>query len=119
MTPETLGTTGQILVSQAAARQYAAALGLQIEQARRELTVLLADARRSATQPHNGTEGWRVRSRALRVDVSAQVAREPGLAVVTTVGVSYYRPARMSEAKRERRRARRAAKVARDSEERE
>lgn len=81
-----LSETGQILVSQAAARQYAEARGLQIEEARRELTALLAGAKRGSDSD-TGAERWRARSRTLGVDVSAMVSREGGLAVVTYVHV--------------------------------
>lgn len=93
----TLSETGQILVTDAAARQYAAArrLGTErglpaTEEARRELTQLLADARRTRTQPSNGAEGWRRRSRPLGVDVDAQVTRDGTLAVVVHVRARPY-----------------------------
>lgn len=88
----TLGETGQILVTQAAARQYADARGLGVEAARRELTTLLTGARPTATPPADGLEGWRIRSRALRVDVGAHVSREGALAVVVHVRARYYAP---------------------------
>lgn len=88
----TLGETGQIVVSAAAVQQYAAARRLQTEEARREVTVLLTGARKTATQPDSGAEGWRIRSRAMGVDVGAHVAREGALAVVTHVSVRVYRP---------------------------
>ena len=90
----TLGQTGQILVTLAAARQYAAARGLGVEEARRELTILLGGARRTSTPPRDGLEGWRARSRPLGVDVDAQVLREPALATVTHVHARARRPRR-------------------------
>lgn len=92
----TLGSTGQVHVSLTAAEQYADARRLGLEAARRELTMLLLGARRQATDPRgsSGTplEGWRIRSRALRVDVGAHVSREGELAVVTHVHVRHYAP---------------------------
>lgn len=93
----TLSETGQILVSQRALDTYAGFCGLQTEEARRELTTLLTGATLSATRPANGTEGWRARSRTLRVDVAAQVSREGGLAVVTHVHVRTYQPRKPRE----------------------
>ena len=91
---ETLGDTGQVLVSLAAARQYAAGRGLGIEEARRELTELLVGEKRTSSPPASGLEGWRARSRTLQVDVGAQVSREGALAVVTHAHVRGYRPRR-------------------------
>ena len=87
MSDQALGSTGQILVTQAALDVYADVRGLRTEEARRELTILLTGARRASTQPATGAEGWRARSRALRVDVDAHVVREGALAVVTHVHV--------------------------------
>ena len=83
---DTLGATGQMLVTQAAADQYGEAMDMDYEEARRELTGLLISARRT-TQPASGAEGWRVRSRSMGIDVSAQVTRDGLLAVVTHVRV--------------------------------
>ncbi len=83
----TLSETGQILVTQAAARQYGEARGLQTEEARRELTTLLTGAKPTATPPRNGLEGWRIRSRSLGVDVGAHVSREGVIASVVHVQV--------------------------------
>ena len=91
-----LGDTGQILVSEAAVDQYADARGLGVAEARRELTVLLTGARQSSGEPASGAEGWRARSRALKVDVDALVAREGSLAVVTHVRVRYRPPRKRS-----------------------
>lgn len=80
-----LGQTGQILVTQAAADEYASVRKLGYEEARRELTVLLIGAlQKPAT---TGLEHWRARSRRLDVDVDAHVSREGPLAVVTHVHV--------------------------------
>lgn len=87
MADDTLGQTGQIVVSQAAAEQYAEARDLGMEEGRRELTALLVSARRSGNQPASGAEGWRVRSRPLGLDVTALVTREGPLAVVVHVHV--------------------------------
>lgn len=85
---DTLGATGQIVVTQAAAEQYAEARGLGMEEGRRELTALLVvSARRSGTQPTSGAEAWRARSRSLRLDVVAHVTRDGPLAVVVRVHV--------------------------------
>lgn len=78
----TLSETGQLYVTLRAAREYAAALALGEEHARRELTELLLDARRR-TEDAPPYERWRRRTSA--VDVSALVSREGRLAVVVTV----------------------------------
>ena len=88
----TLGESGQIVVSDAAARQYAAARRLGIEEARRELTALLMDARQTRSQPVTGAEGWRRRSRTHHVDIDAHVDRQGRLAVVTHVHVRPLQP---------------------------
>lgn len=91
----TLATTGQIVVSMAAAWEYARARGLEgAEEARRELTALLVESRRTGTQPQSGAEGWRRRSRTHGVDVTAHVTRDGPLAIVVHVGVRDYRPRR-------------------------
>lgn len=77
----TLASQGSILVTQAAARAYAAFAGLPMEEARRRLTELLLDAR---LRP-DGT--WRRRSRTDNVDISAHVVIEDGLVRVTHVGL--------------------------------
>lgn len=80
---DTLGRSGQILVSLRAAEQYADAEDIDgLEEARRELTELLIDAR-----PTNEEGKWRARSRSTGLDVTARVARDGRLLVVTTVDV--------------------------------
>ena len=81
----TLGSRGQIFVSLAAATQYAAARRLQPEHARRELTELLIGAKLQ------GDGSWRARSRSTQLDLSARVAVETPLLVVTVVSVRDYR----------------------------
>jgi hypothetical protein len=81
-----LGETGQVYVTLAAARVYAAHEGLEIESARRELTEDLLDAR-AAGETRTGAERWRFRRRSAGVDISATVAREGRLAVVVAVSV--------------------------------
>ena len=76
-----LADEGQILVTQRAAEQYADAARLGVEEARRELTVVLLDAHRVAGDTET-PERWRARSRTLGIDVSARVVRQDGLLVV-------------------------------------
>lgn len=82
-----LGETGQIHVTLAAARSYADATGLGIEDARRELLGVLVDARPMA-RDRDALEQYRYRSRADRIDLTASVSREDGMAVVVRVHVS-------------------------------
>ena len=82
-----LGETGQIHVTLAAARSYADATGLGIEEARRELLTLLVDARLRDTRDRNGLERYRHRSRTTGPDVMAAVSREDGIAVVVRIQV--------------------------------
>ncbi len=79
-----LGDAGQVYVTLAAAERYAQFAGMQIEGARRELTVLLLDARltRDGTPAH-----WRARSRSTGLDISATVAREGPLLVVLSCNI--------------------------------
>lgn len=79
-----LGGTGCVYVTLRAAREYAAGTELGDEQARRELTELLLDARRQGdtSDPY---ERWRFRRRSAGVEISALVSREGRLAVVVTV----------------------------------
>lgn len=86
---------GQVYVTSAAARQYASAAAevyaegkeIQIEEARRELTELLMEARR--VESESGThELWRFRRDSIGVDISARIVREkssPGDAVMMVV----------------------------------
>lgn len=82
---ETLGSTGQVYVTLAAAQAFADAIDLREEEARLRLTLLLLDARPAAAL--DGREGWRHRSRTTGLDVSAQVVREGPLAKVVHVSV--------------------------------
>jgi hypothetical protein len=83
-TPVSLGTAGQIYVTLAAAQRYAEFSRMLIEGARRELTVLLLDARltRDGEPQH-----WRARSRTTGLDISATTTREGRLLVVMSVNV--------------------------------
>lgn len=105
----TLGETGQILVTQAAADAYADARDLGFEEARRELTGLLLGARRRGDS-RTGAESWRARSAGLGVDVGAMIARDGKLAIVTHVSVRPFvrrKGAGAAERRAERRRAER------------
>lgn len=83
-----LGETGQILVTQRAAREYAAARGgLGDEQARRELTELLIDAKPQPSRNQPPYESWRFRRRSAGVELCASVSREGRLAVIVSVTV--------------------------------
>ena len=85
----TLGQTGRLYVSLAAAREYADAERIAgDEEARRELHELLLDARQDATDPTS----WRMRRRSEDLDVTARVAEDGRLLVVTHVSV---RPANL------------------------
>jgi hypothetical protein len=68
-----------------AAREYARATGLGDEEARRELTELLLDARPQPGADRPPHESWRFRRRSAGVEISAQVSREGRLAVVVTI----------------------------------
>lgn len=76
---------GPVYVSLAAAREYARAESIVSgdEAARRELTELLVDAKQSTTD----LAQWRFRRRADGVDITARVAREGRLLVVTSISV--------------------------------
>ncbi len=80
----------QILVTLAAARQYAAAKRLGEEEARRELTELMLEARQLDEPNRDGTEAWRYRSRTTGLDIHAHISREGRLAVVVHVRVRSY-----------------------------
>lgn len=82
-----LSDTGQIHVTLAAARSYADATGLGIEEARRELLTLLMDARLRDARDRSGLEQYRHRSRTTGLDVMATVSREDGMAVVVRIQV--------------------------------
>ena len=78
-----LGAQGQIFVSLAAARSYASATGTQPEEARRELTEYLIDAR--VTGEEGDTLTVRARSRGTGLDIQARVAVDGRLLVVVHV----------------------------------
>jgi len=80
-----LGTTGTVYVTMAAARSYAGARGLGEEEARRELTELLLDAKHQPGADRPPYESWRFRRRSADVEVSATVSREGRLAVIVAV----------------------------------
>jgi hypothetical protein len=82
-----LGQRGQIIVSQAALDRYAAARSLLPEEARRELTACLLDARHKSDGP---PAEYRARSRTTGLDITARVvpdAQDPRLLVVVAVSV--------------------------------
>ncbi len=80
--PRALADTGTVYVTLRAAREYARTVDLGEEEARRELTALLIDARRR-TEDAPPYERWRLRRGD--VDISAMVSRDGRLAVVVTV----------------------------------
>ena len=84
-----LATMGQIYVTLTAAEQYAAQRRLRPEEARRELTEVLAEHARvvDETSPMR----VRARSRVNQIDVSARVAREGVLLVVVSIDARDYR----------------------------
>lgn len=86
----TLGDTGQLYITQAAARAFGEYVGLPTESARRRLTVLLLDATRPRSAREAGEERWRARSRRSDLDVQCMVVREEGLVVVTHAWVRAY-----------------------------
>lgn len=98
----TLGQTGQIFVTYAAARSFIGPGGYQeheVEAARRALTELLIDARQQG-EPHS----WRTRKRSTKLDISAIVQSEGRLLVVTHIlAQPYDPPSRTSAARRGRR----------------
>jgi hypothetical protein len=81
----TLRTLGNVYVTLAAARAYARHEGCGEEEARRELTERMLDAKPvdRASQP----ERWRWRNRRVGLDISVQVVIEGPMAVVVHVGV--------------------------------
>lgn len=100
----TLGETGQIFVTHAAARLFIEPGGFkehEVEAARRALTELLIDARQ---QPNRGT--WRTRKRSTKLDISAVVEPEGRLLVVTFIDVQPYDPPSRTSAARQNRRSR-------------
>jgi hypothetical protein len=86
----TLGETGQIFVTYAAAKRFLEAAGYkeyEIESARRHLTELLMDAKQQTD-----ARVWRTRKRRTRLDISAIVEHEGRLFVVTSVSAQHYDP---------------------------
>jgi hypothetical protein len=79
--PLRLGQVGQLYVTQEAALLYARRRYLLVEEARRELTAFLLDAKRSGVS----LGFWRRRTD--RLDVSARVGYERGLLLVVSVAV--------------------------------
>lgn len=100
----TLGQTGQIFVTYAAARSFIGPGGYQeheVEAARRALTELLIDARQQG-EPHS----WRTRKRSTKLDISAIVQPEGRLLVVTYISAQPYDPPSRTSAARQGRRSR-------------
>lgn len=79
-----LGESGQVYVTLAAAQTYARFAGMLIEAARRELTVLLLEAK---LQRDGEPSHWRARTRETGLDISATVKREGPLLVVLSCNV--------------------------------
>jgi hypothetical protein len=84
--PITLGSRGQIFVSLAAVTTYATARKLQPEAARRQLTELLIGAKLQS----DGSYRYRKRRVGLDVDITARVAVDGALLIVTSVSVREY-----------------------------
>jgi hypothetical protein len=87
----TLGETGQIYVTAAAARRFLEAREYkehEMETARRELTELLLDARQLQNDPRT----WRARKRSTKLDISAIVEPDGRLFIVTFITVQAYDP---------------------------
>jgi hypothetical protein len=84
----TLAETGHVYVTLSAARTYADHERLKDEEARRELTELLLDARRveQGEQP-GGPQLWRMRRRSTGLDLTARIAVQGRLHVVVAVSV--------------------------------
>ena len=100
----TLGQTGQIFVTYAAARSFIEPGGYrehEVETARRALTELLIDARQQ-TDP----QSWRTRKRSTKLDISAIVQQEGRLLVVTYITAQPYDPPSRTSAGRQSRRSR-------------
>jgi len=86
----TLGETGQIFVTYAAAKRFLEAAGYkehEMESARRHLTELLMDARQQTD-----ARVWRTRKRSTKLDISAIVEHEGRLFVVTSISAQHYDP---------------------------
>ena len=83
-----LSSRGHVYVTLAAAERYAEERHLRIEEARRELTEILLDARIGDEGPPMHV---RSRSRTAGLDVSATISREGRLLVVVSVHARDYR----------------------------
>jgi hypothetical protein len=95
----TLASTGAVYVTLAAARRFRELGGYgehELETARRELTELLLDAKQSTADPSR----WRARRRATDLDLTAIVAREGRLLVVTSVNARAYDPSTTTGSRR-------------------
>lgn len=79
----TLGATGQVYITLAAARRFADFAGRGIEEARRELTEIAIEAKRVGDR--SDPEQWRYRKRSEDIDISLVVSREPPLAVIVSI----------------------------------
>lgn len=75
---------GHLYVTMAAAQRFAAFGGMQLEEARRQLTLLLLDAK---LQREGEPSHWRARSRSTGLDIKATVVREGPLLVVLSCNV--------------------------------
>lgn len=78
-----LASAGQIYVTLRAAERYAAFEGLRPEEARKELTDRLLDARLVRDEPPKAQ--WRYRSRQTDLDITATTIREGRLLVVVGI----------------------------------
>lgn len=100
----TLGQTGQIFVTFAAAKRFIEPGGYEeheVETARRALTELLIDARQQSDP-----QSWRTRKRSTKLDISAIVQSEGRLLVVTYITAQPYDPPSRTSAARKGRRSR-------------
>jgi hypothetical protein len=86
--PVRLCDAGPIYVTVAAAERYATARQMLIEGARKELTVVLLDAK---LVRDGEPQTWRSRSRSTQIDITATVVREGPLLVVVATNVRDYR----------------------------
>lgn len=96
-----LSETGQVYVTERAAKTYAEALGMKLSEARHELTELLMEAHQVGESIPGELESWRYRSRTEGLDISARVARKPNLAEVVAVNVRFDMPRRGGKRHRE------------------
>ncbi len=76
-------------VTLAAARIFAGHTGLQIEAARKRLTQMMCQAEPSRISK-TGAQMWRYRSRVTQLDITAHVASDGTLDVVTHIAVRDY-----------------------------